>query len=73
RQLILPYPDLEEWPRFVGCCANWLPSVDLTLQFLKDLQEIIKLTDFDIIVATHSPDIIGNRWDLTVALKGPDE
>lgn len=42
------------------------------VQFLKDLQEITKLAKFDVIVATHSPDIINNRWDLTVELKGPD-
>ncbi|MTJ09384.1 MULTISPECIES: AAA family ATPase [unclassified Anabaena] len=41
------------------------------VQFLKDLQEITKLTDLDILIATHSPDIIQDRWDLTVELKGP--
>ncbi|MUG93877.1 AAA family ATPase [Scytonema sp. UIC 10036] len=40
------------------------------IQFLKDLQEIIKLTDLDVLMATHSPDIIQDRWDLTVELKG---
>ncbi|GAA6621224.1 AAA family ATPase [Scytonema sp. NUACC26] len=40
------------------------------IQFLKDLQEIIKLTDVDVLMATHSPDIIQDRWDLTVELKG---
>lgn len=40
-------------------------------QFLKDLQEIIKLADLDVLMATHSPDIIQDRWDLTVELKGP--
>jgi predicted ATP-binding protein involved in virulence len=40
------------------------------VQFLKDLQEIIKLADLDIMMATHSPDIIQDRWDLTVELKG---
>jgi predicted ATP-binding protein involved in virulence len=39
-------------------------------QFLKDLQDIIKLVDLDILMATHSPDIIQDRWDLTVELKG---
>lgn len=37
--------------------------------FLKDLQSIIKLADLDILMATHSPDLIDNRWDLTVELK----
>ncbi|NEP13052.1 MAG: AAA family ATPase [Symploca sp. SIO2C1] len=40
------------------------------VQFLKDLQEITKLADIDILMATHSPDIIQDRWDLTVELKG---
>lgn len=43
-------------------------------QFLKDLQEITKLADLDILLATHSPDIIQDRWDdLTVELKAPDK
>jgi predicted ATP-binding protein involved in virulence len=41
------------------------------VQFLKDLQEITKLADLDVLMATHSPDIIQDRWDLTVELKGP--
>jgi ABC-type dipeptide/oligopeptide/nickel transport system ATPase component len=41
------------------------------VEFLKDLQEIIKLTNIQILIATHSPDIIQDRWDLTVELKGP--
>ncbi len=40
------------------------------VDFLKDLQEIIKLTNIQILIATHSPDIIQDRWDLTVELKG---
>ncbi len=40
-------------------------------QFLKDLQEITKLAEFDVLIATHSPQIIHDRWDLTVELKGP--
>ncbi len=40
------------------------------VQFLKDLQDIVKLADLDILMATHSPDIIQDRWDLTVELKG---
>lgn len=39
-------------------------------QFLKDLQEIAELADLNILMATHSPDIIQDRWDLTVELKG---
>jgi predicted ATP-binding protein involved in virulence len=40
-------------------------------QFLNDLQEITKLVEFDVLIATHSPLIINERWDLTVDLKGP--
>ncbi|AFY42144.1 AAA family ATPase [Nostoc sp. PCC 7107] len=40
------------------------------VQFLKDLREITQLADLDILMATHSPDIIQDRWDLTVELKG---
>ncbi|WP_017305612.1 AAA family ATPase [Spirulina subsalsa] len=39
-------------------------------QFLGDLQEITKLANLDILMATHSPDLIQNHWDLTVELKG---
>lgn len=39
-------------------------------QFLKDMLNIIKLTGFDVLIATHSPQIIHDRWDLTVELKG---
>ncbi len=42
-------------------------------QFLKDLQEVIKLVPLDFLIATHSPDIISDRWDLTVELKGPQQ
>lgn len=37
-------------------------------EFLNDIQEIIGLQKIDIIIATHSPQIINNRWDLTVDL-----
>jgi predicted ATP-binding protein involved in virulence len=39
-------------------------------QFLNDLQEITKLAKLDVLMATHSPDIIQDRWDLTMELKG---
>lgn len=41
-------------------------------QFLPDLEKIIGLSRFDVLIATHSPQVIGDRWDLTVELKGPD-
>ncbi|MEG4347887.1 AAA family ATPase [Microcoleus sp. A003_D6] len=40
------------------------------VQFLTDLQAIIKLANFDVLIATHAPGIIEDRWDLTVGLKG---
>lgn len=42
-------------------------------QFLEDLQQITKLVGFDVLIATHSPQIINDRWDLTVELKGPKQ
>ncbi len=42
--------------------------VEWQVQFLKDLQQITKLANIDILMATHSPDIIHDRWDLTVEL-----
>ncbi len=37
--------------------------------FLRDLQEMAHLSSFDVLIATHSPQIISDRWDLTVELK----
>ncbi|ACK69315.1 putative excinuclease ATPase subunit [Gloeothece citriformis PCC 7424] len=44
--------------------------VEWQVHYLEDLQKIIKLINCDILMATHSPDIINDRWDLTVQLKG---
>lgn len=38
-------------------------------QFLDDLFQIIKLKKINIVIATHSPQIINNHWDLTVDLE----
>ena len=50
------------------------PEVSLHISwqksFIKDLKEITKLNNLDVIIATHSPDIIANNWDLRVNLKG---
>ncbi len=43
------------------------------LKFLEDLQHITQLVGLDALIATHSPDIIKDRWDLTVRLEGPEE
>jgi predicted ATP-binding protein involved in virulence len=42
-------------------------------EFLKDLGQMAELSQFHALVATHSPQIISDRWDLTVELKGPVE
>ncbi len=50
------------------------PEVSLHISwqnsFIKDLREIAKLNEFDVVIATHSPDIIADNWDLKVELKG---
>jgi predicted ATP-binding protein involved in virulence len=38
-------------------------------QFLEDMEAVSDLTDVKIIIATHSPDIINGRWDLTTGLE----
>lgn len=42
-------------------------------QFLSDLQQITRVGQFDALIATHSPQIIHDRWDLTVQLEGPPD
>jgi len=37
-------------------------------QFLPDLGRISQLANLDFLLATHSPTIVGSRWDLTEAL-----
>jgi predicted ATPase len=40
-------------------------------QFLRDLQQVTKLASFDVLIATHAPQIVHDRWDdLTVELQG---
>jgi predicted ATP-dependent endonuclease of OLD family len=41
------------------------------VEFLNDLARVIKLSSFDVILATHSPQIINDQFDLAVELKGP--
>jgi len=43
------------------------------VQYLKDLSEITRLAGIDVILATHSPQIVNDRWDLTVELKAPNK
>jgi ABC-type lipoprotein export system ATPase subunit len=40
------------------------------VDFLKDLQRILRLVNIDILIATHAPSIIHDRWDLTIELPG---
>ena len=42
-------------------------------KFLSDIEEIAKLANFRVLLATHSPQIIGDRYDLAVELGGPVE
>ncbi|OQX97672.1 MAG: hypothetical protein B6I24_07945 [Bacteroidetes bacterium 4572_128] len=37
--------------------------------FLNDMSEIVKIRNFDILIATHSPSIIDGNWNLTVELQ----
>lgn len=42
-------------------------------EFLNDLLVMADLSRFRVLIATHSPTVIGDRWDLTIKLKGPGE
>jgi predicted ATPase len=42
-------------------------------EFLQDLEKIISMSSFDVLIATHSPQIVSTRWDLTVRLEEPTE
>lgn len=41
-------------------------------EILPDLQEMATLSQFSVLLATHSPQIIGERLDLTIELSGPE-
>lgn len=38
-------------------------------EFLDDMTDIVKIRNFDILIATHSPSIIDDNWHLTVELE----
>jgi predicted ATP-dependent endonuclease of OLD family len=40
-------------------------------EFLADIFDVISLRKFDVVIATHSPQIINDRWDLVKELRGP--
>ncbi|RKZ52364.1 MAG: hypothetical protein DRR16_15045 [Candidatus Parabeggiatoa sp. nov. 3] len=44
-------------------------SLISVLSILEDLQKIMQLVLIDLLITTHSPGIISDRWDLTVELK----
>ncbi|EOX3334410.1 AAA family ATPase [Vibrio cholerae] len=39
-------------------------------KFINDLKDVTSINDIYIVIATHSPDIIDDNWDLRVELKG---
>ncbi len=41
--------------------------------FLDDIKEIIHLQKIDVVIATHSPQIINDSWELTVNLEASNE
>ena len=41
--------------------------------FLRDVKTITELASFDVLIATHSPQIVNDSWDLTVELMAPEE
>ena len=48
------------------------PEISLHVEwqesFLSDLEKMADLARFDSLIATHSPIVIGNRWDVAVNL-----
>ncbi len=50
-------------------------SLHITWQkeFTNDMEDIIKLRNFDILLATHSPSIINGNWEITQSLDGYEE
>ncbi len=40
-------------------------------KFLEDLAKITELASLDVLIATHPPELIHKRWDLTVELASP--
>lgn len=41
-------------------------------ELLSDLMDVARLGEFRMLLATHSPQIISDRWDLTIELSGPN-
>lgn len=72
-ELVVLYELLFRAPR-AGLVLVDEPELSLHVawqsRFLPDLMDILRLTDSYAVVATHSPTIIGARWDLAVELAG---
>ena len=41
-------------------------------EFLNDLKRVIDLCDFDVLIATHSPQIVHDKYDWMVDLHNPE-
>lgn len=39
-------------------------------KFIEDIKDIISINELSVVIATHSPDIISNNWNLMVELRG---
>ncbi|MGQ4517946.1 AAA family ATPase [Dermabacteraceae bacterium P13077] len=46
--------------------------IDWQKRFVDDVRKISEVSKFNFIIATHSPDIVGDNWDHMVLLAGPD-
>ena len=70
-QLVLFYSLLFRVPRSSLVLIDE-PEISLHVtwqrRFLDDLQEVVRLRDIDVLVATHSPQIVNSRRDLMVGL-----
>jgi|SRR5438876_2660831 len=42
-------------------------------EFLRDLKAVTELADVDVLIATHAPQIINDRWEFAVELQSPME
>ena len=47
--------------------------VDWQNRFIGDISQVARMQELDVLAATHSPDIIGDRWDLAVRLVETDD
>jgi predicted ATP-binding protein involved in virulence len=47
---------------------KFLLHVSWQTEFLNDLLQIVKLQNIQVVIATHSPQIINDNWHLTVDL-----